>query len=55
MVQRGELGDIRIVQVEYPQDWLAEKIEDSGHKQAEWRADPARSGAGGCIGDICTL
>lgn len=54
MVQRGELGDIRIVQVEYPQDWLAEKIEDSGHKQAEWRADPARSGAGGCIGDIGT-
>ena len=54
MVQRGELGDIRIVQVEYPQDWLAEKIEDSGQKQAEWRADPTRSGAGGCIGDIGT-
>ncbi|WP_131196453.1 Gfo/Idh/MocA family protein [Lichenihabitans psoromatis] len=54
MVRDGELGDIRIVQVEYPQDWLAEKIEDSGHKQAEWRSDPARSGAGGCIGDIGT-
>ncbi len=54
MVQRGELGEVRIVQVEYPQDWLAEKIEDSGHKQAEWRADPTRSGAGGCIGDIGT-
>ncbi len=54
MVRAGELGDIRIVQVEYPQDWLAEKIEDSGHKQAEWRSDPARAGAGGCIGDIGT-
>ncbi|UDL96390.1 Gfo/Idh/MocA family oxidoreductase [Lichenihabitans sp. PAMC28606] len=54
MVRDGELGDIRVVQVEYPQDWLAEKIEDSGHKQAEWRSDPARSGAGGCIGDIGT-
>ena len=54
MVSTGDLGDIRIVQVEYAQDWLAEKIEDTGHKQAEWRADPARSGAGGCIGDIGT-
>ncbi|MBC8129410.1 MAG: Gfo/Idh/MocA family oxidoreductase [Rhizobiaceae bacterium] len=54
MVDAGELGDIRIVKVEYAQDWLAEKIEDSGHKQAEWRSDPARSGAGGCIGDIGT-
>jgi predicted dehydrogenase len=54
MVQAGELGDIRVVQVEYPQDWLTEKIEDSGQKQADWRTDPARSGAGGCIGDIGT-
>ncbi|RZI94225.1 MAG: gfo/Idh/MocA family oxidoreductase, partial [Microbacterium sp.] len=36
------------------QDWLAENIEATGHKQAEWRSDPARSGAGGCIGDIGT-
>lgn len=54
MVRNGDLGEIRVVQVEYPQDWLAEKIEDSGHKQAAWRSDPARSGAGGCIGDIGT-
>ena len=54
MVRNGDLGEIRIVQVEYPQDWLAEKIEDGGNKQAEWRSDPARSGAGGCIGDIGT-
>jgi predicted dehydrogenase len=54
MVRGGELGTIRIVQVEYPQDWLAAPIETTGQKQAEWRTDPARAGAGGCIGDIGT-
>lgn len=54
MVRAGDLGDIRVVQVEHAQDWLATKVEDSGNKQAEWRSDPARSGAGGCIGDIGT-
>ncbi len=54
MVEAGNLGRIRVVQVEYPQDWLAERLEDSGQKQAEWRTDPARTGAGGCIGDIGT-
>lgn len=54
MVAGGELGDIRVIQVEYPQDWLTERSELSGNKQAEWRADPARSGAGGAIGDIGT-
>ncbi len=54
MVQQGLLGDIRVIQVEYPQDWLATKLEDSGQKQADWRTDPARSGMGGCIGDIGT-
>jgi len=54
MVQGGNLGEIRLVQVEYPQDWLTESIESSGHKQAEWRVDPKRSGAGGALGDIGT-
>ena len=54
MVQGGELGAIRIVQVEYPQDWLADPLEATGQKQADWRTDPARSGAGGCVGDIGT-
>jgi len=54
MVQAGELGEIRIVQVEYPQEWLTEAIETTGHKQAAWRVDPARSGAGGALGDIGT-
>lgn len=51
MVARGDLGDIRLVHVEYVQDWLAE---DTHNKQADWRTDPARSGAGGCVGDIGT-
>jgi len=54
MVEAGDLGEIRVVQVEYPQDWLSTKLEDSGQKQAGWRTDPERSGLGGCIGDIGT-
>ncbi|MGU3575290.1 Gfo/Idh/MocA family protein [Brucellaceae bacterium C25G] len=54
MVKDGVLGDIRLIQVEYAQDWLSERSELHGNKQAEWRTDPARSGAGGAIGDIGT-
>ncbi|MEM1429011.1 MAG: Gfo/Idh/MocA family oxidoreductase [Pseudomonadota bacterium] len=54
MVAAGALGDLRVVQVEYPQDWLTEATEATGQKQAAWRTDPAQSGAGGCIGDIGT-
>lgn len=54
MVARGDLGRIRLVQVEYVQDWLTEAVEAAGSKQAEWRTDPARSGAGGALGDIGT-
>lgn len=53
MVERGDLGNIRLVQVEYPQEWLTEAQGDD-NKQASWRTDPARSGAGGCLGDIGT-
>jgi predicted dehydrogenase len=54
MVAAGELGEIRLVNVEYVQDWLTEAVEASGQKQADWRTDPARSGAGGSTGDIGT-
>ena len=54
MVASGELGEIRLVQVEYAQDWLAEPVEKTGHKQAAWRTDPTQSGAGGSTGDIGT-
>ena len=51
MVARGDLGAIRLVQVEYVQDWLTQEVHN---KQAEWRTDPARSGLGGALGDIGT-
>jgi len=54
LIQKGDLGSIRVIQAEYPQDWLTTKAEDSGLKQAEWRTDPKRAGGGGCIGDIGT-
>ena len=55
MVKEGKLGKIRKVIVEYPQGWLATKVEDDAEaKQASWRTDPSKSGAGGCIGDIGT-
>ena len=54
MVKAGDLGNIRLVNVEYAQDWLAEPLEATGQKQADWRTDPARSGAGGSTGDIGT-
>lgn len=54
MIADGALGQLRVVQAEYPQDWLTEAEETRANKQARWRTDPARAGAGGCIGDIGT-
>lgn len=52
IVRRGDLGAVRKVVVEYAQGWLSRPIEQGGDAQAVWRADPARSGVGGCSGDI---
>ncbi|MXW65242.1 MAG: Gfo/Idh/MocA family oxidoreductase [Bacteroidetes bacterium SB0662_bin_6] len=52
MVQNGELGEIHKVVVEYPQGWLATKLEDAGNKQAEWRTDSLRAGVSLSVGDI---
>ncbi|MBV2144979.1 Gfo/Idh/MocA family oxidoreductase [Falsochrobactrum sp. TDYN1] len=54
MIANGELGDLRVVQVEYVQDWLTEAVEKTGAKGAVWRTDPAQSGLGGATGDIGT-
>src|ERR1043165_3648138 len=54
MIAAGGLGEIRVVNVEYVQDWLTTKGEDTGQKQAAWRVDPSRAGAGGSLGDIGT-
>ena len=54
MIAAGELGRIRVVQVEYAQDWLTTAVEATGNKQAVWRTDPAQSGPAGSLGDIGT-
>ena len=54
IVRRGDLGAVRKIVVEYSQGWLSKPLEQGGDKQAGWRADPAQSGVGGCIGDIGT-
>jgi predicted dehydrogenase len=54
MVEAGEIGAVRVVQVEYPQDWLATPLEASGQKQASWRVDPAEAGPAGSLGDLGT-
>ncbi len=54
MVAEGLLGAIRVVQVEYPQDWLSTPVEETGLKQAAWRVDPAEAGPAGSLGDLGT-
>lgn len=54
LVDTGVLGNLRVIQAEYPQDWLTNKAEDSDNKQAKWRTDPEKSGMAGCLGDIGT-
>jgi predicted dehydrogenase len=51
MVKAGDIGTVRKIVVEYPQGWLADPLEDEGNKQAAWRTDPEKAGAG-ALGDI---
>jgi predicted dehydrogenase len=51
LVRAGKLGRIRKVVAEYSQGWLSTLVEATGQKQADWRTDPARAGAG-ALGDI---
>lgn len=52
MIKRGDIGEIRFINAEYPQDWLATPLEKTGQKQASWRTDPAQTGKSNCVGDI---
>jgi predicted dehydrogenase len=54
LVTTGKIGTVRRVVVEYPQGWLANRLESTGQKQAAWRTDPKRAGASCCMGDIGT-
>lgn len=53
-VARGDFGAIRKIYVEYPQGWLADRVELQAGSNAGWRTDPKRSGKAGCMGDIGT-
>jgi predicted dehydrogenase len=52
MIAAGEIGEIRFVNAEYPQEWLATKLEATGQKQALSRTDPKLAGISNCVGDI---
>ena len=52
MIKEGNIGEIRFVNAEYPQEWLATPAEKGNNKQAKWRADPNISGKSNCVGDI---
>jgi predicted dehydrogenase len=52
MISRGEIGKIRFIHAEYPQDWLATPLEKTGQKQSVWRTDPKQTGVSNCVGDI---
>ena len=51
LIADGELGEVRKVVAEYSQGWLSEPVEREGSKQASWRTDPKKAGAG-ALGDI---
>ena len=55
LVEAGELGELRLVQVEYAQDWLAASIGRADTGAADnWHNDPLRSGPGGTLADVGT-
>jgi predicted dehydrogenase len=54
MITDGELGELRVVQVEYAQQWLTVPLENESQKQAGWRTDPEKAGVAGAVGDIGT-
>ena len=52
LARSGGLGALRKVVAEYPQGWLATRLEEGGHKQASWRQDPSQAGPSSAMGDI---
>lgn len=51
MIAKGEIGEVRVVMAEYPQDWLIESEEEL-NMQGAWRTNPKLSGRSNCLGDI---
>ena len=53
MIKKGDLGKLRFVNAEYPQDWLGMPLSED-NKLAPWRMDPKIAGISNCLGDIGT-
>ncbi len=51
-VRAGRLGTLRKVVAEYRQGWLSTRLEETGHRQAEWRQDRDRAGRSSAVADI---
>jgi predicted dehydrogenase len=54
MVYSGQLGEIRLVQVEHASGWASTLLEAAGHKQAVWRTTPSIAGKSSVVGDLGT-
>lgn len=57
MIQKGEIGKVVAINVEYAQDWLVNSLDPANQKATTlsvWRSDPKYSGISNCIGDIGT-
>ena len=54
MVRGGELGAVRLVQVELASGWASTLLEAEGHKQAMWRTTPEIAGKSSVGGDLGT-
>jgi predicted dehydrogenase len=54
MIRSGELGALRLVQVEHATGWASTLLEASGHKQATWRTNPSIAGKSAVVGDLGT-
>lgn len=52
LIKAGEIGELRFVNAEYPQEWLATPVERTGARGAAWRTDPKQTGKANCVGDI---
>ncbi|WP_170182048.1 Gfo/Idh/MocA family protein [Phreatobacter stygius] len=53
-IEAGEIGQIRLVQVDYMAGGLATRVEDAPDAARRWRLDPAVSGPSLVLGDIGT-
>ena len=54
MVEKGVLGKINKIVVEYPQSWLSGLLRGDKSNLNAWRMDPSKAGASCCGGDIGT-